>query len=47
MKEEKGYTITLGVYPGMLFGIRAYEEEDYITYVIYLPFVDLAIEIDR
>jgi len=47
MKEEKNYTITLGFYPGILFGYRAYEEKDYITHVIYLPFIDLAIEIDK
>ena len=47
MENERGYTISLGLYPGILFGVRAYEEEDFMTYVIYLPFVDIAIEIDK
>jgi hypothetical protein len=45
--EEKGYTIAIGLYPGILFGFRAYEEKDYTTWVIYLPFIDIAIEIDK
>jgi len=45
--EEKGYTIAIGLYPGILFGFRAYEEEDFTTWVIYLPFIDIAIEIDK
>jgi hypothetical protein len=44
---ERGYTISVGLYPGLLFGFRAYEEEDFTTWVIYLPFVDIAIEIDN
>jgi hypothetical protein len=47
MERERNYTITLGIYPGVLLGFRAYEEKDYITYVLYLPFVDIALEIDR
>jgi hypothetical protein len=47
MENERGYTISLGLYPGILFGVRAYEEKDFTTYVIYLPFVDIAIEIDK
>ena len=46
MERERNYTITLGIYPGVLLGFRAYEEKDYITYVLYLPFVDIALEID-
>jgi len=45
--RERGYTISVGLYPGLLFGFRAYEEEDFTTWVIYLPFVDIAIEIDN
>jgi hypothetical protein len=47
MERERNYTITLGIYPGVLLGFRAYEEKDYTTYVLYLPFVDIALEIDR
>lgn len=47
MENERGYTIAIGLYPGILFGFRAYEEEDFTTYVLYLPFIDIAIEIDK
>jgi hypothetical protein len=45
--DIKGWSISLGLYPGVLFGMRSYKEKEYTTHVIYLPFVDLAIEIDN
>jgi len=45
--HERGWTLTLGMYPGILFGVRTYEEKDFKTHVLYLPFVDLALEIDN
>ena len=45
--NEKSWTLTIGVYPGILFGIRTYEEEDFKTHVLYLPFIDFALEIDN
>lgn len=39
------WSLSLGFYPGVLFGMRTYEEENQTTHVFYLPFVDLAIEI--
>jgi hypothetical protein len=48
MSEQGRYwTITVGLYPGILFGYRAYQEQDFTTYVIYLPFVDFALEIEH
>lgn len=44
---ERHWTITIGLYPGILFGYRAYQEEGFTTYVIYLPFVDFALEIEH
>lgn len=46
-KQERYWTITIGLYPGILFGYRAYQEKDFTTYVIYLPFVDFALEIEH
>lgn len=46
-KEEKYWSLTIGLYPGILFGIRTYEEETYSTHVLYLPFIDIAFEIDK
>jgi hypothetical protein len=43
----KGWAISIGLYPGILFGFRTYEEQTYVTHVVYLPFIDLAIEVDK
>tara|TARA_R100000541_G_scaffold51465_1_gene58925 strand:+ start:113 stop:262 length:150 start_codon:yes stop_codon:yes gene_type:complete len=45
-KEKWNWSLSFGFYPGILFGIRTYEEERFkITYVLYLPFIDIALEI--
>ena len=46
-KESKYWSISIGFYPGILFGFRTYEEPTFVTHVMYLPFIDFAIEIDR
>jgi hypothetical protein len=40
--ENKGWTIEIGLYPGVLLGIRSYKQEDRSIHVLYLPFVDIA-----
>ena len=44
-KEKWNWSLSVGFYPGLLFGCRAYEEKDRLTYVFYLPFVDIALEL--
>jgi hypothetical protein len=44
-KEKWNWSLSIGFYPGILFGLRAYEEEDSITYVLYIPLVDIALEL--
>ncbi len=46
-KVGRGWALSIGFYPGILFGGRSYVEKDFTTHVIYLPFVDLALEIDN
>jgi len=46
-KEDKGWGLQLGFYTGILFGIRTYEMVDATYHVFYLPFVDLALIIDK
>lgn len=46
-QNEKSWSITLGFYPGILFGFRTYEEKTFSTHVLYLPFIDIALEIDN
>ena len=41
-KEDKYWSIEIGLYPGILFGVRTYVEKDYSTHVLYLPFIDIA-----
>jgi hypothetical protein len=45
--NERYWSITIGLYPGILVGFRTYEEKDFNTHVLYLPFVDIALEIDN
>ena len=40
---EYVYTLELGLYPGILFGLRTYKEVYLISYVFYLPFVDICL----
>jgi hypothetical protein len=47
VQEEKGWSISIGLYPGILFGFRTYEEADWNTHVIYLPFIDIALELEK
>ena len=44
-KEKWNWSLSVGFYPGLLFGCRAYEEKDRLTYVFYLPFIDVALEL--
>jgi|TARA_B110000977_G_C10885411_1_gene419200 hypothetical protein len=46
-KEQKAWILTMGFYPGVLFGFRSYEEKEFTTHVLYIPFVDFAIEIEN
>ena len=45
--DEKYWSVTVGFYPGILFGFRTYVEKDFSTHVLYLPFIDIALEIDN
>ena len=44
-KIKDNWSLSLGFYPGILVGIRTYEEGDAVVYVLYLPFIDIALEI--
>jgi hypothetical protein len=43
----KYWSLSIGLYPGLLLGFRTYEEEDFNTYVVYFPFVDIALVVDN
>jgi len=42
-----GWEISLGLYPGMLFGFRSYIDNNVENHVIYIPFIDLCLTIER
>ena len=42
--KMKAYRISIGLYPGVLIGVRTYEQDDVVQHVVYLPFVDIAFE---
>ena len=42
MSQNKSWSIEVGFYPGILFGIRSYNEPSQTAHVLYIPFVDLA-----
>ncbi len=44
-KVGKTWSLSFGFYPGILFGIRTYEEPKQTAYVFYLPFIDVAYEV--
>jgi hypothetical protein len=41
---KKDWSMAIGLYPGILFGVRTYEGPTHTQTVFYLPFIDLAIE---
>jgi predicted Co/Zn/Cd cation transporter (cation efflux family) len=46
-KATKEWTMSLGLYPGILIGMRTYQGDTHTQYVFYLPFIDLAIEVEN
>jgi hypothetical protein len=45
MKENKNWSLSLGFYPGVLIGARTYDEPTQTTHVLYMPFIDIALEV--
>lgn len=46
-KGGKGWELSIGLYPGILLGVRSYMNESFNEHVLYLPFVDLCLIIDK
>ena len=42
---DRVWRISIGLYPGILIGIRSYDLEEVVSHVLYLPFIDIALEI--
>lgn len=41
------WELAIGLYPGVLLGIRTYQEPTYNTHVLYLPFINILLTIDK
>ncbi len=39
------WSLEVGFYPGILFGLRTYDEEERVSWVLYIPFIDLCLTI--
>jgi len=42
---DRNWELTVGTYPGVIIGIRSYKHEESVQHVLYLPFVDMCLEI--
>ena len=41
-KSKRAWSIEIGLYPGVLLGVRTDPQEDRKIHVLYLPFIDIA-----
>ena len=46
-KAAKDWSLSFGTYPGILFGVRTYQGDTHVQTVFYLPFIDVAYEVER
>ena len=44
-EEDKGWSISIGFYPGVVIGMRSYYNENMTSHVLYIPFFDIAFQI--
>ena len=39
------WELSIGLYPGVLFGIRSYQSDELTDHVLYLPFFELCLTV--
>lgn len=39
------WELSLGLYPGILVGIRSYDNNDATDHVLYIPFIELCLTV--
>ncbi len=44
---NKSWWLSIGFYPGIVIGIRSYDQPLTVIHVLYLPFIDIALEIEK
>lgn len=43
--EVSGWALSIGLYQGIVIGIRSYPEKHQTDHVLYLPFIDLCLTV--
>tara|TARA_S200002703_G_scaffold35887_1_gene30989 strand:+ start:207 stop:353 length:147 start_codon:yes stop_codon:yes gene_type:complete len=46
-KNKSNWELSFGFYPGIVLGFRSYEEKKKTNHVIYLPFVDACLTLNK
>ena len=46
-KKKTVWELSLGFYPGILVGFRSYEEKKKTNHVLYLPFMDACLTLNK
>ena len=44
-RKMSGWELSLGLYPGVLLGVRSYINKDATDHVLYIPFVELCLTV--
>ena len=40
-----GWELSVGLYPGILLGVRSYSEKSFVEHVLYFPFVEFVLTV--
>ena len=46
-KNKSNWELSFGFYPGILMGFRSYEEKKKTNHVVYLPFMDACLTLNK
>lgn len=46
-KEGNKWALSIGLYPGILIGMRTYDFEESRMHVFYIPFIDFVLELPK
>jgi hypothetical protein len=44
-RKAYNWSLSVGLYPGIVVGIRSYIEKTFTEHVLYIPFIDLCLTI--
>ena len=46
-KRKDKWELSFGCYPGIVVGFRSYEEKKKTNHVVYLPFMDMCLTLNK